>query len=301
MNQNVDLFNSLQKALNCEDTEGLKETYCPHINLFYSCRYEKQQPIIYEPGLFITLSGKKVAYINDYSLAYGPEKYLIVATPYPMSCQSIASTDEPLFGFYIKLQQEVIFKYIELLKLNGQQVTEDNENFPVGFDLIDRTERLELCVSRVLTALHSKLETEALMDGILEELYFLLLQTEQGQVMVNFAIKDGTYYKVAKAVNHINDNFDKKLNVDTLAEIAGMSTSAFHRAFKNCITESPLQYLKKIRLNRAKSYLVKDSRSISEAALLVGYESVPQFSREFKRYFGLPPSQADELGYRLFV
>ena len=301
MSQNVDLFHSLCRALNCEGFEGYQETFCSQITLYCTCNYEKKHPVIYEPGLFVTLSGNKIAYINDTKLAYGPDKYLIVATPYPMACESFASSTEPLFGFYINLQPELIVKYIELLKLSGQKVAEDHENYPVGFDMVAKTARLDQCVSRILTALHSKLETDALMPSILEELYFLLLQTEQGQVMVNFAIKDGTYYKVSKAVNHINDNFANKLNVDALADIAGMSTSAFHRAFKNVITESPLQYLKKIRLNRAKSYLVKENKTIGETALLVGYESVPQFSREFKRYFGLPPSQADELGYRLFV
>ena len=106
---------------------------------------------------------------------------------------------------------------------------------------------------------------------------------------------------MTKAVNYINDNFDEKISIEQLADIAGMSTSAFHRAFKLSITDSPLQYIKKVRLNQAKNLLVKDGLSASEAALKVGYESISQFSREFKRYYGLPPSRALELSYRVFV
>jgi len=70
--------------------------------------------------------------------------------------------------------------------------------------------------------------------------------------------------------------------------------------------KDPLQILlyntlKKLRLNNAKSLIINKGLSSGEAALSVGYESIPQFSREFKRYFGLPPSRAKELGYRHFV
>lgn len=253
------------------------------------------------PGLVVVLSGKKLVQINNYRMEYGPENYFFVATPYPMTCEAIASKQTPILGFYIKLQPELIYKQLELLQQGGRTFKEDSKNFPVGFDVINKTSRLDQCMSRILTALHSKLETQALMPGILEELYFLLLTSEQGQLLANFTLKDTAHFKISKAVNYINDHFEQKLSVVALADVSGMSTSAFHRAFKHCITESPLQYLKKIRLNQAKTYLIKDGKTISEVALKVGYESIPQFSREFKRYFGLPPSQANDLDYRDFV
>jgi AraC-like DNA-binding protein len=52
--------------------------------------------------------------------------------------------------------------------------------------------------------------------------------------------------------------------------------------------------LKKVRLNKAMSMLVEEGVRASEAARLVGYESVSQFSREFKRYFGASPGRLPE-------
>ena len=76
-----------------------------------------------------------------------------------------------------------------------------------------------------------------------------------------------------------------------------MSVSTFHRAFKQTTGESPLQYLKKIRLLKAKGLLVFEGARVEEAAFKVGYVSASQFSREFKSYFNVPPSLAQSLPY----
>ena len=82
------------------------------------------------------------------------------------------------------------------------------------------------------------------------------------------------------------------LDVAQLAHAAGMSSSALHFHFKAVTGTSPVQYLKTIRLHKARMLMVQESVGASLAANRVGYESPSQFSREFKRLFGAPP--ADE-------
>jgi AraC-like DNA-binding protein len=74
-----------------------------------------------------------------------------------------------------------------------------------------------------------------------------------------------------------------------------MSNSMLHHAFEKFVGQSPMQYLKKIRLHRARLMMVSDGMSVSEASHKVGYNSPSQFSREFKRQFGLAPSRAAEI------
>lgn len=75
----------------------------------------------------------------------------------------------------------------------------------------------------------------------------------------------------------------------TLAEHCGMSLSGFHAHFKKLTTLSPLQYQKTLRLLEAKRLISQENLPISTAVLQVGYESPSQFSREYKRYFGVSP------------
>ena len=76
-----------------------------------------------------------------------------------------------------------------------------------------------------------------------------------------------------------------------MAAQAAMSASAFHRHFKAVTSLSPLQYQKCIRLLQARALIVSHARSVTGAAFEVGYESTTQFSREYARAFGLPPSR----------
>ena len=73
--------------------------------------------------------------------------------------------------------------------------------------------------------------------------------------------------------------------------MAHLSVSAFHRAFKEITSDSPMQYLKKIRLTKARELMIQENLKAYIAADKVGYESSSQFSREFKRYFGQSPAE----------
>ena len=87
------------------------------------------------------------------------------------------------------------------------------------------------------------------------------------------------------------------VSIDDFAHRARMSASSFYRAFKFVTGESPLQYLKKTRLNKARLLIAREGLRVGAAANQVGYESVSQFSREFKRYFNVPPSSAKKASY----
>ena len=108
---------------------------------------------------------------------------------------------------------------------------------------------------------------------------------------------DSKLSKIATVMAFMQQNLHHKLSIDHLARMTNMSRSAFHRAFRDVTGDSPLQYLKQLRLNKAKNLITYDQQPAGLAAQQVGYDSPHQFSREFKRYFGLPPSRARELPY----
>ncbi|WFS03580.1 helix-turn-helix transcriptional regulator [Rhizobium tumorigenes] len=70
-----------------------------------------------------------------------------------------------------------------------------------------------------------------------------------------------------------------------------MSASAFHRGFKASTGLSPVQYQKQIRLYEARRMLFAAPGDVAGVALVVGYESLSQFTREYSRLFGSPPAR----------
>jgi AraC-like DNA-binding protein len=70
-----------------------------------------------------------------------------------------------------------------------------------------------------------------------------------------------------------------------------MSASSFHKHFRTVTSTTPLQYQKELRLLEARRLLKTGRASVTTVAYEVGYESSSQFSREYARKFGVPPSQ----------
>ena len=87
----------------------------------------------------------------------------------------------------------------------------------------------------------------------------------------------------------LRSGFARPLPVERLATAAGMSPSSFHEHFRAVTSLSPLQFQKQLRLIEARRLMLGEGRSASAAAFAVGYESVPQFTREYARLFGAPP------------
>jgi len=70
-----------------------------------------------------------------------------------------------------------------------------------------------------------------------------------------------------------------------------MSRASLHRHFLAITGLSPLQYHKQLRLQEARQLLLAGDRHASDVAFAVGYESASQFSREYAREFGIPPTR----------
>jgi AraC-like DNA-binding protein len=83
--------------------------------------------------------------------------------------------------------------------------------------------------------------------------------------------------------------YAEPLNVAGVAAEVGMSVSALHHHFKSVTAASPVQYLKAVRLHKARMLILHDGVGAAVAADRVGYQSASQFSREFKRFFGHSP------------
>lgn len=150
---------------------------------------------------------------------------------------------------------------------------------------------LDTC-KRMMVALCDDIEAKIIGLSLLEELVFRALTSEEGHVLFDLAHHEGPYARVAKALNKVHQTYHEALTVQSLAEEANMSVSAFHQAFRNVTLESPLQYIKKVRLNKAKELIQSEGKRISDAARLVGYSSSSQFSREYKRHFNETPKSA---------
>lgn len=273
--------------------EGIVETGIDKLVLYRSSKTHKDKPQSYEPAIIIGAQGKKRIYIEGRKYEYGAGQFLTVLVPMPASCELIeASPEKPLLGLGMILDRDRLLKIF--LKMDNLEAPakKDHSNLSSIFSASIPDSLLDAVV-RLLKTLHDPAETAVIGDAILDEIYFHIITGENGESLRQLLQQNGQIKQIARAVEHVHKNLDQIISVEVLAKLVNMSASGFHKKFKEVMHLSPLQYAKSIKLNKAHSYIV-EGKSISEAGFLVGYNSPAQFSREYKRHFGVSPSQATE-------
>lgn len=271
------------------DKDGMNDTRIPGVRIYKASQYQPRQPLCYEQGVIIVGQGTKRVYLGDKVYEYNPNNYLVLSVPLPAECETEASEHTPLLSvavdFDIGILNSIITKMDQYTDFAQIERTESHQ----GLFVSPITAEIRNTALRLLQALQSPPESMVIGPGIVHELIFRIICGENASSLYALAMKNTNIARVDKALKLIHGNYRDSLEVGRLAGLVNMSPSAFHRAFKEVTSSSPIQYLKKIRLDKARSLLSERGVRVNEAAMEVGYESVTQFSREFKRYFGNSP------------
>ncbi|MFR1843046.1 MAG: helix-turn-helix transcriptional regulator, partial [Oscillospiraceae bacterium] len=101
----------------------------------------------------------------------------------------------------------------------------------------------------------------------------------------------GQAEKIYQANSWIKKNFHNSFAVEDLAKRQNMSVSLFHQKFKSAVGMGPLQCQKRLRLTEARRLMLDESKNVTEASVEVGYESLSQFIRDYRRMFRAAPKE----------
>lgn len=96
---------------------------------------------------------------------------------------------------------------------------------------------------------------------------------------------------IKTAINFLHRNYTKEISLEDVSQVICLNPSYFSRIFKKELGMTFIDYLTKLRIDRAKKFLVQSSQSISEIADAVGYRDSNYFSRVFCKVEGVPPSE----------
>ncbi|MBG0791412.1 MAG: AraC family transcriptional regulator [Desulfovibrionaceae bacterium] len=270
---------------------GAIESLCEGVRFFKDTKHVRRRPMLYNPGICIVASGYKEGLLGGRFFRYDADNYLVVSVTMPFECESFPSEDEPLLGLYIDIDMARLNDLIRQMDLHSGVADPGDDEYPLAVGPSAMDEDMKDATVKLLKALRSEREARILAPGLVREIYYRALCGSQAPVLCSLAKGGNSFSKVARVINIMEGRYSEKLDVQQLAESAHMSASAFHKAFKEITADSPLQYLKKIRLSRAWDLIVQQNMKAYLAADAVGYESPSQFSREFKRHFGQSPAE----------
>lgn len=271
--------------------EGFSKSLLPEVRFFKSLQPLPRCPLVYDPGICVVVQGSKVGYLGGESFPYDANNYLVTSVAMPFECETFATPEEPLLGLYIDVDLPMLHELIAQLGDNVPPSATKETTLPRAIGPAPLEAEMSDAIGRLLKCLQSQTEAHVLGPGLLREVLFRALHGQQAPALYALSAHNGHFARVARTLKLIQNDYAADLDVERLAQHAHMSTSAFHRAFKEVTSDSPLQYLKKIRLTKARDFILQNGMKAYVAANQVGYESASQFSREFKRYFGQSPAE----------
>jgi AraC-like DNA-binding protein len=269
--------------------ENINETVYPGVSVYKASRHVPPIPLLYKQGIVIVGQGSKRIHLGDVTYNYDPDNYLVISVPLPAECETFGTEDKPFVCMLVDIEMKVLTSIIDAMDDNQKGFEVDCKSTGYGLFVANTNDEFKCTVSRLLLALQTPLESKVLAPGLVKELVFRVMCGENASSLRALAIKNSSVSRVDKALKQIHSSYQKSMDVEQLANLVNMSMSSFHRAFKEVTSTSPIQYIKKVRLNKARAFMAEEGLKVNQAADAVGYESVTQFSREFKRYFGTSP------------
>jgi AraC-like DNA-binding protein len=254
---------------------------------------------VHSPMIILMVQGKKLSVIGTEEVVWGKNKYILIAIDIPSGGRILeAAPEKPCLMLIMGLDTSIL---LELLAEIPFPATERNDETSPrqGIAVVD-TEPFLLDAFLRLTELvkledkpqvKSPLEQAVLAPLIIRELHYRLLQWPLGNRLRMIHTQGSKNHQIAQAILWLKNNYTKPLHINELAKLVNMAPSTFMRLFQQLTTISPLQYQKRLRLHEAQHLMLTERIDTAHATYSVGYESINQFNREYKRMFGEPPKK----------
>jgi AraC-like DNA-binding protein len=271
-------------------SEGYNQTFINGVGVYKSSESAQRTPLCYSQGIIFVLQGQKRVFFDEQIYTYNPDNYLVLTVPLPAECETQLVSNKPLLSLIIDFDMPVLGELVRVFDEHGKLNNSDKMSNAKGLFVSENTDALSCTLTRLVDCLGSKLQSDIIGKGLVREVFYHVLQGPQASPLFDLVSHNTHMSKMERTLKHLHNHYDDKLDVEQLASMANMSASTFHRNFKQITASSPIQYVKKLRLSKAKDLLQDQGIKVKQAAAQVGYESATQFSREFTRYFGISPS-----------
>ena len=265
------------------DPAGVARTPIPGLAAIRFTAPSELQYMIYHPLIALVLQGTKRVTTGDETLHFAAGQSLLVTADVPTVSQvTRASVGAPYLALVMELDLFVIADLVVAMKGAPAATGATVHIEPTDNEVADAALRLMRLLDRPASV-------PVLQAQLVREMHYWLLAGRHGAAIRRLGLADGHVSRVARAVAVLRAEFAQALPVERLAAVAGMSPSSFHQHFRAVTSLSPLQFQKRLRLIEARRLMRAEDMRASRAAFAVGYESVPQFTRDYGRLFGSPP------------
>ena len=238
------------------------------------------------PLVGLVVQGTKHSFMAGQEYVYTQNQSIVAGVDMPIASYVVEpSPEHPFLFLYVYLDKNLLASLTMEMRQDFTGETEPSSSISITETNADIMEMF----LRLLELLKKPEQIQIRAPMMLRELHYLLLISPHGKLLRQLNTPGTQNNQVVQAINWIRDNYKIPMRIESLARQVNMSTANLHRHFKQLTGLSPLQYQKQLRLYEAQRLMLMENERVSDAALSVGYESITQFNREYKRVFGEPP------------
>lgn len=279
--------NTLRKLKYCEN--------CCQTDIPYLCAYrftgsKISMPKTNNPYLYIVTGGSMRLHTPSGIMDYMQGQYSVSAIDTPQFAHtltfsekndflalSVEFTLDDVISIVLDLEDDFAERIINSHLQQQTMIHSDNA-------VIQSAEKL-------LTLLDEQERLSFMGMHIKREILFNVLYGSCGKQFLQSIINIQQAGEIYEVNSWIKQNYKISFTVEELASKLNMSVSAFHQKFKSAVGMGPLQCQKRLRLTEARRLMLDESRSVTETSLDVGYESVSQFIRDYRKMFNASPKE----------
>jgi len=241
------------------------------------------------------LRGKKRMHAQDDSLFdYVPgESLLWQANEWMVIDFPEATEKNPTQCVALTISHEEIQQTIQLLNKRLPKV-EESGGWQLNmeeFYLLNTVEFADAVGKMIKVSMDNSRMKDVFAELALRELLLKLMQTQARQIIESHYRQMSAYHRFAAVIQYIQDHIDQKISIDELSRKAYMSRPNFFRSFKREFGLTPVEYILKERIKRAKELLNNPSISVSAACYQSGFNSINYFIKTFKELEGDTPAR----------
>lgn len=241
---------------------------------------------VYQPSFCVVLQGAKSSSLADQNFHYRAGQCLLATVDIPVTANIVeASANKPYIAFSVVLDPAIV-----------SELLIDESDIPHGtpprtaLHTATLPEELYDPLQRLLALVTQPRDHKILLPLLQREIVWRLLHSDLREQLLHIGLQESSTARIALATAWLRDHFREPVRVSELADLANMSVASFHRHFKSLTQMTPVQFQKQMRLQEARVLLLKQE-DVSAVGYSVGYESPSQFSRDYRRLFGVPPGQ----------
>ena len=276
----------LRDAILRHTAEPVAQTAIAGLTLYRSDqRRSGSIPFLYKPMVCVMAQGEKTISFGGRTFRYASTHYLLSSVDLPLRGTVFrAAPGRPYLSASLSLDMVMLSDLFERMSpmLDPKAPAPGLAVGCLSAELLD-------AFTRLVRLLDTSQDIDVLAPLIQREIFYRLLCGEHGSMLKQVCLNYGSRARISEAIRWIREHFHEPFSAKKLAQRMRMSEAALNRHFRALTGISPLQYQKQVRLQEARRMLLSSGDNAATAASRVGYSSASQFSREYRRTFGVAP------------